>query len=190
MDRGLIDIHTELGILASHLKNCKLKLQAEPKLSDLKVAAIDFEGKPFLLETKAHKAFQRMRLAALKDKVILMPFSGFRSYLYQRNLIANHLKNGRTIDDILTAIAIPGFSEHHTGRAIDFHELGKNSLEEDFEKTASFEWLSQNAGRFHFTMSYPRDNKQGIIYEPWHWFFSPQETSSKRSPRALRVKTK
>jgi D-alanyl-D-alanine carboxypeptidase len=24
---------------------------------------------------------------------------------------------------------------------------------------------------YGFRMSYPRDNPQGFIYEPWHWFF-------------------
>ena len=25
------------------------------------------------------------------------------------------------------------------------------------------------AGAFGFSMTYPRDNPWGIIYEPWHW---------------------
>jgi len=172
MNKALSEIYRELGITESHLKACLLSLHSEPSLSDLKVAAIDFEGKPFVLEVNAEAAFQKMKAAALADQITLMPYSGFRSIMYQKSLIAHHLKNGRVIDEILTTIAIPGYSEHHTGHAIDFHEIGKNSLEEDFEKTESFEWLTKNAGRFHFKMSYPRDNQQGIVYEPWHWFFS------------------
>jgi D-alanyl-D-alanine carboxypeptidase len=82
------------------------------------------------------------------------------------------LKNGRPLDDILTHIAIPGFSEHHSGRAVDIHEDGHTVLEEEFEKTQAFAWLRENAARFGFRLSYPRGNDQGIIYEPWHWYFT------------------
>lgn len=27
------------------------------------------------------------------------------------------------------------------------------------------------AGRYHFELSFPKDNLQGIMYEPWHWRF-------------------
>lgn len=101
-----------------------------------------------------------------------MPFSGFRSYIHQKNLIDKHLKNGRKLEDILTHIAIPGFSEHHSGRAIDIHAKDRPILGEDFEKTDAFAWLTKNADRFGFRLSYPRANALGIIYEPWHWFYT------------------
>jgi D-alanyl-D-alanine carboxypeptidase len=55
---------------------------------------------------------------------------------------------------------------------VDIHADGKNVLEEEFEQTPEFLWLTQNASRFEFRMSYPRNNDQGIIYEPWHWYYS------------------
>ncbi|GAB4417191.1 MAG: D-alanyl-D-alanine carboxypeptidase family protein [Bacteriovoracaceae bacterium] len=167
----LKQIYQELGITDHHLKINKLSPQIQPPLDQLVVAEIDFEGKPFILEKKAAEAWFKMKTAASKEQIFLMPFSGFRSIGYQRNLIQSNLAKGRDIDEVLTNVAIPGFSEHHTGRAIDFHELGKNLLDEDFEKTESFEWLTKNAYRFNFYMSYPRDNPHGIIYEPWHWFY-------------------
>ncbi len=72
----------------------------------------------------------------------------------------------------MTHIAIPGFSEHHSGRAIDIHTKGKNILDEEFESTEEFIWLSKNAAQFEFRLSYPRSNSFGIIYEPWHWFYT------------------
>ena len=32
-----------------------------------------------------------------------------------------------------------------------------------------YAWLKDNAARFRFRLSYPRDNPHGIAYEPWHW---------------------
>jgi D-alanyl-D-alanine carboxypeptidase len=112
-----------------------------------------------------------MVAAAAKDELPLKPFSGFRSYIHQKGLIAKHLANGRSLEAILTHIAIPGYSEHHTGRAVDIFTGEKYLLEETFDQTPEFEWLSKNAGRFGFLMSYPRENPFGIIYEPWHWCF-------------------
>ena len=43
--------------------------------------------------------------------------------------------------------------------------------EESFETTPAFAWLSQHAARHGFSLSYPRGNPHGIVYEPWHWRF-------------------
>ncbi len=113
-----------------------------------------------------------MRQTAFADGIALLPFSGFRSYIHQKILIERHLKSGRRIEDILTHIAIPGFSEHHSGRAVDIHAEGKPVLEEEFERTNAFAWLMENANQFEFRLSYPKGNSLGIIYEPWHWFYT------------------
>ena len=59
-----------------------------------------------------------------------------------------------------------GFSEHHTGLAIDI-----NSTEEDFDQTPEFWWLVGRASKYGFEMSFPENNIQGLGYEPWHWKF-------------------
>ena len=73
------------------------------------------------------------------------------------------------IDEILTVNAAPGFSEHHTGNAVDIATPGSRPLTEEFEATPAFEWLSANAENYGFSMTYERDNPWGFIYEPWHW---------------------
>jgi D-alanyl-D-alanine carboxypeptidase len=171
MDKNLLKIHDALGINQQHLGTNKLSLHLQPRLEELKIVDIDFEGKPFILTSSAAQAWCKMKEAALADQINLMPFSGFRSYLHQKGLIERHLKNGRKLEDILTHIAIPGFSEHHSGRAVDVHAKDQPVLEEIFEKTDEFAWLQKHANRFDFHLSYPRANSHGIIYEPWHWFY-------------------
>ena len=46
---------------------------------------------------------------------------------------------------------------------------GYQPLDEEFEHSAAFAWLRRNAGNYGFHLSYPRDNRHGIAYEPWHW---------------------
>lgn len=172
MESLLKKIHEELGITAEHLQINRLAYHTQPSLEQLEVVEIDFEGKPFILHSNAAHAWRVMRASASSEDVHLRPFSGFRSYLYQKRLIENHLKNGRQLESILTHIAIPGFSEHHSGLAVDIHANGNPVLETDFENSDEFSWLNKNAMRFGFHLSYPRENEVGIIYEPWHWYFS------------------
>ncbi len=171
MDKQLFEIYNQLGITEEHLVQNKLKFYFEQEFSLLKVVDIDLDGRPFILKENAAVSWNKMIKAAQDDGIKLMPYSGFRSYIHQKNLIEKHLKNGRSLESIFTHIAIPGFSEHHSGRAVDIHAFGNFTLEEAFESSNEFKWLSENAFRFNFKLSYPRDNSLGIIYEPWHWFF-------------------
>ena len=59
-----------------------------------------------------------------------------------------------------------------SGRALDIGTPDEPPAEESFERTTAFAWLRDNAGAYGFVMSYPRDNPHGIVYEPWHWYFS------------------
>jgi D-alanyl-D-alanine carboxypeptidase len=67
--------------------------------------------------------------------------------------------------------AIPGYSEHHTGRALDLHTGEAEPLSETFELEPAFAWLQEHALTYGFTMSYPKNNELGIAYEPWHWCY-------------------
>lgn len=180
MLKQLSEIYLGLGIQDQHLSSNKLNPSAEAKYDDLVVVDIDFEGKAFLLDFETAIAWKDMVVSALKDGVHLKPFSGFRSVKYQEQLIQKRLASGRNIDDILKHIAIPGFSEHHTGCAIDIYSKDNAVLEEAFEQTKEFSWLTENAARFGFTLSYPRDNQKGIIFEPWHWFYQKSNHTNYR----------
>jgi D-alanyl-D-alanine carboxypeptidase len=171
MSEKLKEIYEALGIRELHLQANRLAFHAQPPLEELEVVDIDCDGKPFILISSAARAWREMKAAAHADAISLMPFSGFRSYIYQKSLIERRLNEGRILEKILTHVAIPGYSEHHSGRAIDIHAAGRPVLEEAFELTDSFAWLSTNASKFNFRLSYPRGNELGIIYEPWHWFY-------------------
>lgn len=162
-------IHRELGITEDYLNDLRLPLCVEPaQLVDI---GPDVYQRPQQLTPAAHAAWTAMRRAAESDGVELLLVSAYRGVDYQRDLIRRKLDSGRTLGDILQVIAAPGFSEHHTGRAIDLTTPGCGVLVEEFEETSAFQWLERRAGGFGFTLSYPRDNPHGISYEPWHWCY-------------------
>ena len=161
------DMWTRLGIDDGLISACELPLCEDAKV--LVSAGLDvFEREQFVTGSTL-ECWLSMKAAAADDDVSLDIVSAFRSIDYQCELIQNKLTKGLTIQEILLVNAIPGFSEHHTGRAIDITTTNCEPLSESFESTPAFKWLTKNAGLFSFEMSYPRDNPYNIIYEPWHW---------------------
>jgi D-alanyl-D-alanine carboxypeptidase len=114
-------------------------------------------------------AWQSMRQSAEADSITLQVVSAYRSVDYQLGIITRKLEKGLGIDEILRVSAAPGFSEHHSGRAIDITMPDYPVLEEEFELSEAFSWLTQFAADFDFQMSFPRNNPHSVAYEPWHW---------------------
>ncbi|MCB5185784.1 D-alanyl-D-alanine carboxypeptidase family protein [Methylobacillus gramineus] len=129
------------------------------------------EGRLFLLEPEAASAWNMLQRSAKVDGIDLVLVSAFRSVDYQADIIRRKLQQGISLEVILSVSAIPGYSEHHTGRAVDIGTPESLSLDACFEQTSAFEWLSGHASNCGFVMSYPRNNRYGYIYEPWHWCF-------------------
>jgi zinc D-Ala-D-Ala carboxypeptidase len=157
----------ELGIPASFARDRGMPLQEEAV--DLVSVGTDIHGRERQLTPEAADGWAALRAAAQSDGVVLHLVSAFRSLEYQRGIFDRKIASGEPLEQILKVNAPPGYSEHHTGRALDLTTPGCPPLTEPFEATAAFGWLARNAGRFGFTMTYPRDNPFGIAYEPWHW---------------------
>jgi D-alanyl-D-alanine carboxypeptidase len=157
----------DLGILADYGSRRGLAPHAEA--TDLVSIGLSPEGREVHLARRTAEAWARMKEASAADGIILAAYSGFRSIERQSEIIRRKLAAGETIESVLLLVAAPGYSEHHTGRAVDIGIPGAPPLTEDFAATPAFGWLQAHAGAFGFRMSYPRGNPFGIAYEPWHW---------------------
>lgn len=157
----------QLGIDNNYARRTGLPLVAEPAL--LALAGFDRYRRALWLLHGAARAWQRMQDAARRDDVLLEAISGYRSHAYQLGIFERKLTRGQALDDILTVNAAPGYSEHHSGCALDISAPGEPPAEDSFEHTGAFAWLGEHAADHGFHMSYPRDNPHGIVYEPWHW---------------------
>jgi D-alanyl-D-alanine carboxypeptidase len=162
-------INDALGIPRNYGRIHRLMLQEECR--ELASVGQDAHGRERHLVPEAADAWHAMRIAALHDAVELEVASAFRTVEYQAGIIEHKLMKGQKMNRILAASAAPGYSEHHTGRAIDITTPGSAPFEEVFEQSAAFEWLIANGDRFGFRLSYPRGNRHGILYEPWHWYY-------------------
>ncbi len=159
----------ELGIPLELVRKRGLPLCFEAE--ELAVAEIDSLGCEHRLAPAAADAWGKMKAAAHADGVGLQIVSAFRSFDRQVDIVRRKIEAGQTVEEILSASAPPGYSEHHTGCAVDIGTLGSDSLEEVFEQSQAFAWLTENAAPYGFFMSFPRNNAYGYRHEPWHWAY-------------------
>ena len=126
------------------------------------------------LRSAAAAKFKQMEAAAQAEGINLVLISAFRSVAAQEKIFFE-VKEQRVQATTKRAevSAPPGHSEHHTGYAVDLGDgnAPHTHLEPEFEQTAAFKWLQANAPKYSFELSFPRNNPQGISYEPWHWRF-------------------
>ncbi len=165
-------IHAELGIPADYARTRDLSLQ--PECEQLVAAGKDIFDREQSMHPQAWHNWQAMCAAAQQVKIDLQLVSAYRSVDYQVNLFKKKLAAGQDIKTILKVNAAPGYSEHHSGCALDLSCPEAEYLEESFEQTEAFAWLQQHASAFDFHLSYPRNNPQGFLYEPWHWCYRPK----------------
>ncbi|HET9032318.1 MAG TPA: M15 family metallopeptidase [Dokdonella sp.] len=156
-----------IGIPRDYGRLHHLRVVREPR--KLVCIGEDIHGRHQWLAPRAARAWQRMHDAAANDDVVLQIVSAYRSASYQLLIVERKLARGQSIEDILRVSAAPGYSEHHSGRVVDITTPGYVALEEEFELSPAFAWLQREAQRFGFSLSYPRGNRHGIAYEPWHW---------------------
>jgi zinc D-Ala-D-Ala carboxypeptidase len=125
-----------------------------------------------ILHPDAAAALMQMVAAARVDGIWLVPASGFRTIAQQRTLFNEQMAVRGTPEAAAQVSAPPGYSEHHTGYALDITD-GALPPDEDisltFADTPAFEWLVAYAGTYGFELSFSEDNPNGIAYEPWHW---------------------
>ncbi|MCP5143302.1 MAG: M15 family metallopeptidase [Gammaproteobacteria bacterium] len=160
---------SELGIDICLLQ--QRGLRRHPQAPVLEAVACGNDGREHRLAPAAAQAWRVMRSAAASDGIQLDVISAYRSVARQAEIIRAQLAAGRRLVDVLTVLAAPGYSEHHTGRAVDISTPGIKAVQVEFEQTAAFAWLMTHAADFGFRLSYPRDNAEGYQYEPWHWCF-------------------
>jgi D-alanyl-D-alanine carboxypeptidase len=122
------------------------------------------------LTAVAAAAFESMRGAARADTVHLVPVSGFRTVAYERGLFTRAIRRHGTPERAARHVAPPGYSEHHTGLAIDIGDSAAAACDAEvcFAGTRAGAWLLRNAGRFGFELSFP-DGSGAVSYEPWHF---------------------
>jgi LAS superfamily LD-carboxypeptidase LdcB len=122
----------------------------------------------YLVYSKIWPFLKTILTTAKADGIDLKVISAYRSFNEQSSLKSSYKMVYGTGANKFSADQ--GYSEHQLGTTVDFTTAASGSSFTNFEKSATYQWLLDNAYTYGFILSYPQDNKY-YQFEPWHWRF-------------------
>lgn len=137
--------------------------------------------------------YQKLAEAAQKAGISLQLISSYRSVAQQEVVFAERknqlMGQGMTEEEAIAktkeTMTEPGYSEHHTGLAVDVVDqawLNSNPsliLDASYSNTEGAKWLQANSAKYGFIVRYPdgKENITKITYEPWHLRYVGKESA-------------
>lgn len=138
----------------------------------------------YLVDQRIVSAYEKLADAAKSAGHPLVMVSAYRSVAYQEEIfnanVNTLMSQGHTKEEAIRITKLtftePGYSEHHTGLAVDVVDQNwyKNHtgelLNEGFGDTEGGKWLQAHAREYGFIIRYPKGKHAitQIDYEPWH----------------------
>lgn len=146
-------------------------------LTDIEPQYIYLKDKPEQINTNVWPYLKNLLTGATSTGINLQIISGYRSFGTQSSLKSSY-KFTYGAGTANQFSADQGYSEHQLGTTIDFTTAKIGTTLTGFEKTNAYDWLTNNAHRYGFTLSYPKGNAY-YQFEPWHWRFVGVELATK-----------
>lgn len=147
-------------------------------------------GETYKVEKKALEAFNKLQAALLEEGVIIELDSTYRSVAYQQGLWDDWtVEFGE--EYVKKYVAVPGYSEHHTGLAIDIciEKDGKriNDNDEMIAEREIFAKIHARLAEFGFILRYPEgaESITGYGYEPWHFRYVGVDVAKEISEKGI-----
>lgn len=118
-----------------------------------------------MLDERAADELEKLSVAAAADGIILKVSSAYRSFEYQAGLFNRYAeRDGEVAAARYSARA--GMSQHQLGTTVDFGDITN-----EFAGSSAGLWMSEHAGDFGWSLSYPQtlEAETGYSWESWHW---------------------
>ena len=137
-------------------------------------------GDEVMVESKAYEAYLALKEEVEKDlegyekgEVRLELDSAYRSIAAQQKIVEDFTRD-KGEEYVKKYVAVPGYSEHHTGLALDLYFTidGKDIYENDdlFQYPDIWEAIHARLTEHGFILRFPegKEDITGYAYEPWH----------------------
>ncbi|MGF2126793.1 M15 family metallopeptidase [Enterococcus casseliflavus] len=138
----------------------------------------------YLVDQRIVSAYEKLADAAKAAGHPLVMVSAYRSVAYQEEIfnanVNTLMSQGHTKEEAIRITKLtftePGYSEHHTGLAVDvvdqywYQNHTGELLNEGFGDTEGGKWIQAHAREYGFIIRYPKGKHAitQIDYEPWH----------------------
>lgn len=134
-------------------------------------------GEETMIHTDVWPFLENLLDGASASGVDILILSGYRSFGEQSGLKSSYIFT-YGVGTANQFSADQGYSEHQLGTTMDFTTSSTGGVFSSFEKTEAYEWLTNNAYKYGFTLSYPENNNY-FMFEPWHWRFVGRDLAEK-----------
>ncbi|MDE5604846.1 MAG: M15 family metallopeptidase [Eubacterium sp.] len=129
---------------------------------------------------KVRKSYYKMCREAKAENVCIYASQGYRRFSDQLALIDQFTQSEGT-EAAMKRCAPAGFSEHHTGLALD---LGGGLIVDGAYVSNSqvvYDWIAENCYKYGFMIKNPpnKEHITGTMYEPWHIRYIADESLAK-----------
>ena len=127
------------------------------------------------LEKEAYEQYKKLE-KELKDEGVIIELDSVYRSVKDQQALWDDWSNDPTkgIDYVKKFVAVPGFSEHHTGLAIDICIRKDGELIDDNDDMIAereiFSKIHEKLSKYGFILRYleNREDSTGYTYEPWH----------------------
>jgi LAS superfamily LD-carboxypeptidase LdcB len=126
------------------------------------------DGRKLEVDEKVWPFLEKLFQDAESEGLSLKALSAYRSFKTQASLKSQYTITYGTGANRFSADQ--GYSEHQLGTTLDFTSSNSGGVLGKFAGTPEEKWMSENAHKYGFILSYPKNN-QYYIHEPWHWRF-------------------
>ncbi len=160
---------TDSQLLEKYSKVYFLNENYVPKnLIDIDPKYLYEKNKEVQIQAQVWPHLQKLLDDASSQGVNILIASGYRSFAAQAALKTSYKMTYGSGANKFSADQ--GYSEHQLGTTVDFTTQAIGGGLTGFDKTDAYKWLLDNAYKYGFIMSYPKENKY-YIFEPWHFRF-------------------
>lgn len=157
-------------LLVKYSKVYFLSENYEPrKLKDVPREFLSYGDREIQVLSDMYPYLEDMLEDAKRDDIEILISSAYRSFESQQNLKSNYVvQYGSTTANRFSAEQ--GYSEHQLGTTVDLSTKSLGGALTGFDGTPAYKWMTENAYKHGFILSYPKTNAF-YKYEPWHWRF-------------------
>jgi len=145
---------------------------------------LSVKEKPLEIHDRVWPFLKNMLDASAENGTPLKVISAFRSFGTQASIKSAYRTNYGA-GSANSFIADQGYSEHQLGTTVDLTTPSLSANFSNFEKDPVYTWLTNNAYRYGFILSYPKNNAF-YVFEPWHWRFVGLDLAKKLHDNNLR----
>lgn len=160
-DKELLQKYSKVYFLNEHYVPTNLTSIPRQYLSD--------QTRDMQLHSQVWPELRRLLVAAAREDITLQIVSAYRDFGTQAGLKASY-NFTYGVGTANQFSAEQGYSEHQLGTTVDLTTPEIGGALAGFENTPAYRWLTNNAYRYGFVLSYPPNNNY-YQFEPWHWRF-------------------